>query len=114
MARLVEFTTAVPVETVLVMAAGRDPVEAGELAAAFAPVRPKRLLVTSLDMTRRHGAMLTAADAAALPFSDVSVTPDIAAGLRAINPVSLARLLLPEKYRQAEAETDLMQATGSR
>ena len=55
-----------------------------------------RLLVTRLDAARRLGSVLVAADTAKLKFCDLSVTPHVAEGLTPINPVSLARLLLPE------------------
>lgn len=111
--RLVEFKEAAPVEPVLVMAAGGDALETAEMAAAFAAFKPSRLLVMRLDMVRRLGGILAAADASGLPFCDVSVTPDIASGLRAINPVSLARLLLPEIASAASNRSEKLLATGS-
>lgn len=111
--RLVALREATPVELVLVMAAGGDAVEAAEMAAAFAAFKPTRLLVMRLDMVRRLGSVLAAADASGLPFCDVSVTPDIASGLRAINPVSLARLLLPDVASAASNRSEKIQATGS-
>lgn len=90
---LVRASGALPV---LVMAAGGDALEAADIADSFAAVGAERLLVTRLDMARRLGSILSAADAARLPFCDVSITPHIADGLSAINPVSLARLIMPE------------------
>lgn len=111
--RLTEFIDATPVDIVLVLAAGGDAIEAAEMSQAFGELVPSRLLVTRLDMVRRLGGILAAADASGLPFCDVSVTPDIASGLRAINPVSLARLLLPDQVRDAAAQSEQLQATGS-
>ncbi len=82
-------------EPVLVMAAGGDAMEAADIAASFATIGVGRLLVTRLDMARRLGAILAAADAARLTFCEVSITPHIADGLSPINPVSLARLIMP-------------------
>ncbi len=113
MSRLTEFVEAAQVELVLVIAAGGDSIEAAELTQAFQAMKPRRLLVTRLDLVRRLGGMLAAADASGLPFCDVSVTPDIAAGLRTINPVSLARLLLPESAHAASTKSNNAQATGS-
>jgi flagellar biosynthesis protein FlhF len=112
MHRLAEFADAAQVERILVIAAGGDAAETAELAVAFAPLKPARLLVTRLDMVRRLGGILAAAAASRLPFCDVSVTPDIASGLRPINPVSLARLLLPDLANTASSQTETMQATG--
>lgn len=86
---------AADVEPVLVMAAGGDPIEAAEIAEAFAEVGATRLLATRLDMTRRLGGVLAAADAGQFMISDVSITPHVANGLCPITPVSMARLLVP-------------------
>lgn len=86
---------AIDAEPVLVLAAGGDVAEQAETAAAFAPLAVRRLFATRLDVARRLGGLLAAADAAGLAFSDVSISPDVADGLAAINPVALARLLLP-------------------
>lgn len=83
------------VEPVLVMAAGGDPIEAAEIAEAFAEVGTTRLLATRLDMTRRLGGILAAADAGQFMISEVSITPHVANGLCPITPVSMARLLVP-------------------
>lgn len=82
-------------EPVLVLAAGGDAMEAADIAASFAAIGVGRLVVTRLDMARRLGSLLAAADAARLTFCDVSATPHIADGLSPINPVSLARLIMP-------------------
>ncbi len=81
-------------EAVLVLAAGGDPVESAEIAEAFAAIGATRLLPTRLDMTRRLGAMLNAADAGHLMFCDVGSSPRIADGLSAISPTMLARLIM--------------------
>jgi len=111
--RLAEFIDAAALDTVVVMAAGGDTVEAAELCASFQDAAPTRLVMTQLDLVRRLGGMLAAAEASALPFGDVSMTPDIAAGLQSINPVSLARLLLSESTRAAAPASDIFQATGT-
>lgn len=83
------------IEPILVMAAGGDPAEASEIAEAFSVVGATRLLATRLDLTRRLGGVLAAAEAGDLMFCDVSVNPHVADGLYPINPESLAQLLLP-------------------
>lgn len=95
MAFLRTLVEAADVEPILVLAAGGDSVEATEIAEAFAGAGATRLLATRLDMTRRLGAVLAAADAGQLMFCDVSVNPHVANGLCPINPVSLARLIVP-------------------
>ncbi len=83
-------------EPVLVLAAGGDAMESADIAASFAAIGAGRLLVTRLDMARRLGSILAAADAARMRFSDVSITPHVADGLSPINPLSLARLIMPD------------------
>ena len=71
---------------------GGRPADIGE---AFSASGATRILATRLDMTRRLGAILAAADAGQLMFSEVSLNPHVATGLCAINPVSMARMILP-------------------
>lgn len=87
---------AADVEPVLVMAAGGDPVEAGEMAEAFAGIGVVRLFASKLDTTRRLGAVMVAADVGGLALSDVSASPHVASGIAPISALSLAHLLVPE------------------
>lgn len=92
---LKELVNAANPDLVMAYAAGGNSEDAIDIAATFKDIGAKRLLVTRLDMTRRYGSVLAAADAGKLNFSDVSITPHVANGLSPINPVSLARLFLP-------------------
>ncbi|MBL8660891.1 MAG: hypothetical protein JNM75_14180 [Rhodospirillales bacterium] len=83
-------------EPFLVLPAGGDAMEAADIARAFASVGARRLIATRLDMTRRFGNLLAAATAGRLSFAAVGISPFVADGLAAINPVSLARLILPK------------------
>lgn len=89
-------TEAADVEPILVMAAGGDAIEAAEIGEAFGSIGATRLFATRLDMTRRMGAVLAAADAAQLMFCDVSVSPHVAQGLCPVSPIALARLIVPQ------------------
>ncbi len=82
-------------DPVLVCAAGGDAHDAAEIGAIFKSIGASRLLITRLDMTRRYGSILAAADAGQFKISNVSITPHIANGLSSINPMSLARIYLP-------------------
>lgn len=95
LARIVELAETMDLEPVLVLGAGRDAEEATEVAMAFRPVGPKRLLITGYDVARRLGSMLAAADACGLALCDIGRSPQIADGFDALNPKNLARLLLP-------------------
>jgi flagellar biosynthesis protein FlhF len=95
MRSLADLVAAAKAEPVLVLPAGGDAMESAEIAGAFAAIGASRLIVTRLDAARRLGSILAAADAAKLSFANVSITPHVAQGLSPINPVSLARLILP-------------------
>ena len=82
-------------EPILVLPAGGDALEAADIGEAFASAGATRLLATRLDMTRRLGAILAAADGGQLMFCEVSLNPHVATGLCAVNPVSMARMILP-------------------
>jgi len=107
---LSEFIEAADVEPILVMPAGLDRVDAIETAHAFSRLKCKRMIATRVDMTRRLGSLLAAAYESGLAFSDVSVSPEIlgqnGGGLGTLNPVALARLMLPTLLLQEGAETE--------
>ncbi len=94
LARLGEFIAAADAEPILVLAAGGDAAEQADIARRFADLGVRRLLVTRLDSTRRFGAVLGAADAAGLRFSEAGLSPYIGQGLHALEPRALARMVL--------------------
>jgi flagellar biosynthesis protein FlhF len=87
-------------ELILVMAAGGDVLESAECALAFAEAGARALITTRLDATRRLGAVLSAADVGRLGLAAAGVSPSIGDGLIEIDPVALARLILPDSARQ--------------
>lgn len=95
MDHLAALADAARAENVLVVAAGGDAMESADMAAEFSAIGAKKLLITRLDMARRLGSILSSADAGRLALSDVSITPSVAEGINPINPVSLARLIMP-------------------
>jgi flagellar biosynthesis protein FlhF len=92
--QLQAFGESVAAEVILVLAAGLDAFEAQEIADACRPLSPSRLITTRIDAARRLGGMLAAAAAADIGFSEVGHAPRIADGISAINPVSMARLII--------------------
>ncbi len=92
--RLSAYADAIDAERVLTINAGRDALEAHEIATAFQAIGPQRLIFTGMDMSRRLGSLLTIADGSQAAFSEMSHTPEIVDGIHRINPVKLARLLL--------------------
>ena len=95
--------TRTQVEPVLVIPAGTDALEAAEIGNLFRAIGVRRVLVTRLDLTRRFGSILAAVYESRLNFCDVSISPKVADGLTPLNPVALARLMMPNHERQTRA-----------
>ena len=90
------FLEAAAVDPVLVLAAGGDALETIEIAKAFRALGAKRLLLTRVDTSRRYGGLLGAAHDTEMAFCDISETAKVAAGLKALAPVALAQMILPQ------------------
>ncbi len=87
------------IEPVLVMPAGIDADESGEIARAYATLGVRSLLPTRLDIARRLGGLLGAAHHGGLIFADASHTPKVAEGLITLSPQRLAQFLMPQIAR---------------
>jgi flagellar biosynthesis protein FlhF len=98
-----ELIEAADVEPVLVMAAGGDATEAGEMAEAFGQIGVSRLFASKLDTTRRLGAVMVAADVGGLALSDVSASPHVASGIAPISALSLAHLQIPAPVEPSQS-----------
>jgi flagellar biosynthesis protein FlhF len=96
---------ATPMEPILVIAGGGDVVDSMEQAEEFTRLGVHRILATRLDMVRRLGSLLAAADSGRLAFGDCSMTPLIADGLTPLDPGRLAAMLLPEAVSAAPSVT---------
>ena len=90
-------------QAVLVLPAGMDAAEASEVAAAFQAAGTTHLLATRLDMARRFGSLLAAAWRGRLRFCDAAASSNVTAPLAPLNPMALARLLLPEYEQKVNA-----------
>jgi flagellar biosynthesis protein FlhF len=91
LAALVAASGATPL---LVLPADSAAEEAAAMAHCFAPLGARTLLPTRLDLVRRLGGVLAAADAGRMKLSAVGVTPQFAYGLRPLTPALLARQLI--------------------
>lgn len=80
-------------EPVVVMTAGLDPQEAGDIAEIFASMGAKRLLVTRLDAARRFASLLTAVRGGRLSLAALGQSPYVADGLQSPTYMTLARML---------------------
>ncbi len=85
------------VEPVLVMSAGTDAFEAADMAQAFLPMGCKRLLPTRLDLARRFGSILYAAQTNSLGLCDAGTSPHVSQGLCPIDAMSLAQMMLSKE-----------------
>ncbi len=90
---LIKASGAVPI---LVLPADLDQTVAVEMAKEFAALGAKRLLPTRLDMARRCGTLMRAAFESRLPLCHFSATSNVTQPPQPMNPVSLARLVLPK------------------
>jgi flagellar biosynthesis protein FlhF len=102
---LADMIAAAGAEPIFVLPAGGDIFDAIEMAQAFRALGSTRVLVTRLDMVHRLGSMLAATAESRMSFSDAGIMPDIDRGLTPLNPVALARLLLPETTQPATSLT---------
>ncbi|MCE7998791.1 MAG: hypothetical protein HEP70_08030 [Rhodobiaceae bacterium] len=81
-------------EPILVLAASGDARSMAETAQDFADLGVRRMIITQLDVSRRFGGILAAAEIAGLAFAQFSDTPYLARGVSAATPVRLAQMLL--------------------
>lgn len=91
------------VEPVLVLSALGDATLLSEVASRFAGLGIRRLVATHVDISRRLGAVLAAADATRLALAQISVTPYLARGLGPMNPLICARLILEAHEQRSDA-----------
>lgn len=78
---------------VLVLDAGTGSADSTDMAQTFVALGSRWLLATKLDVARRLGGMLAAAEAG-LALAEVGIGPTIGRGLGALSAPGLARLLL--------------------
>lgn len=90
------------VEPVLVLSAAGDALVLSEAAGRFAELGVRRLIVTQLDIARRLGPTLAAADRAGFALAQLSVTPYLARGLAPMNSLVCARLILDTRDKRAD------------
>lgn len=93
--RVLRLSRAAGAAPVLVLPAGLDAEESGEIARAFHALGARHMIATRLDAARRLGGVLAAA-AAGLALSEAGTSPLVHAGLAPLCPATLAaRLLRP-------------------
>jgi flagellar biosynthesis protein FlhF len=88
-------------EALGVVSATADAEEISEIASALVTLGTKRLIVTGLDVTRRLGALLSAATQGA-GLAHTTRSPFISGGLEPLTPLSLARMLIEANTGNAD------------
>ncbi len=83
------------IEPLMVLAAGSDADESGEMARVFSTVGAQTILPSRVDAARRLGGILSAAYQGGLAFADMSNTPKVADGLTPLSSRRLTSLLMP-------------------
>lgn len=94
------------IDPVLVMPAGIDADESGEIARIYAALGVRQMLATRLDIGRRLGGLMSAAHYGGLIFADASDTSQVAEGLFALSPDRLANLLMPQPPRTTNTRSN--------
>jgi flagellar biosynthesis protein FlhF len=96
MKELYAYSRAAPMELIVTLPGGLDADEASDIARAFGVIGAKWILPTRLDMARRLGGILAAADQANLSFVGAGNSAHVADGLTALDAMQLARILVPQ------------------
>ena len=96
-------------DPVMVLPAGMDVEESGEVARIFGAMGIERILPTRLDIARRLGGLLAAAHQGQLSFTEGGDTAQVADGLTSLSPEKLARLIMPEAFRDSPGVSSLAQ-----
>ncbi len=99
MKRTAKMLTIGDIEPVLVMSAGGDAAESGEIARVFSTLGARWILPSRLDIARRLGGILEAAHKGGLSFADASHSAKVADGLLPLTPERLADILMQSVKR---------------
>jgi len=89
-------------DPILVIPAGIDADESGEIARVFATIGAKAMIPTRVDVARRLGSVLSAAHYGGLVLAEVSNTAKVADGLSPLSAKRMTQLLMP-RAEAAEA-----------
>ncbi len=95
MKELADYLKITDFDSIFVMPAGNDALEAADMARAFEILGVKTLLPTKLDISRRYGGILTASYYGHMEIADGSDTAAVADGLEEMNAKRLSTLLIP-------------------
>ncbi len=119
MRALASLTASGDIEPVLTLAAAGDADESGEMARIFSALGVRRFVATRLDIARRLGGLLSAAQHGGLSFADCSSTASVADGLTPLTSRLLAGYFFPksatdsaDSLRKPSLQTSRKKSTG--
>ncbi len=101
MKELHAFVKSSSMELIVALSGGMDVEESAEVARAFAVLGARSIIPTRLDISRRLGGILAAADQAGLAFAGMGHKADIATGFAPLDAKTLAALILPPTKEKA-------------
>ena len=96
MKSLAKLAAAGDIEPVLVLPAAGDATESGEMARVFSAMGVRRFVPSRLDIARRLGGLLAAAQHGGLAFADGCSSAKVADGLNALTPRNLTGYFFPQ------------------
>ena len=106
MARVARLMDAGTIEPVLALTAGTDAEESSEIAQSFALMGVQRMLATRLDIARRLGGLLSAAQKGNMVFCNISFSPRVTDGHDEFTPARLSEFLInPDKALKQQTTT---------
>lgn len=82
-------------DPVLVLPAGMDADESGEMARVFSTIGATSMIAARVDIARRLGSLLSAAHYGGLGFAEISNTAKVADGLSPMSAKRLTQMLMP-------------------
>lgn len=94
MSRIARLADAGTIEPILAMTAGIDAEESAEIARSFALLGVQRMLSTRLDISRRLGGLLSAAQKGGMSFCNISFSPRVTDGVDSFSAIGLAKFLM--------------------
>ncbi len=99
-----------PMDLLLALPAGGDPEESAEIARAFSILGARWMVPTRIDISRRIGGILSAADQAGLGFAGMGNDAKVAEGLIDLSAEILAKIILPPNKGSNKIKADKKEA----
>ncbi len=96
----IDFKKNLESETLLVLSALSNPLEASDISKTFLNIGVSKLHITHTDCAKRLGVILSPPIGKRMSICDISNNPFLIDSIKSLNPVSLARILLESSKNQ--------------